>query len=244
MALFGTHDSMDQCTETNHGISMYYSVPYVRGDPRFRAPTKWNYQKLESRPFYDRANFDVALYLEAHSSEIIAEYQDAVKDKLRTHPDTRTEVASGKWQWMQLYGIGGRNDQVCAKLPKTAAVVDSLPINIPFGFVFFSQMSPGTHITRHTGSSNLRIRLHLGVDVPSQEPDGTPFSQKIRVGTQAQGWSSGKVLTFDDAFEHELTYNSSLPRTVLLVDVSLLLIVAPVADVLPQPDLTRSSTSF
>ena len=72
----------------------------------------------------------------------------------------------------------------------------------------------------------------------------TPDDLAIRVEDQTCQWEEGKVLIFDDAFEHELTYNSSLPRTVLLVDVSLLLIVAPVADVLPQPDLTRSSTSF
>jgi aspartyl/asparaginyl beta-hydroxylase (cupin superfamily) len=48
----------------------------------------------------------------------------------------------------------------------------------------------------HTGPSNERIRLHLGLEVSGD--------CGIRVAGTAQKWKEGELLIFDDSFEHEV----------------------------------------
>ena len=88
-----------------------------------------------------------------------------------------------------------------------------MPINETHGFVAFSKLSPGTHIKPHTGSSNLRLRYHLGIDVP--EPDMV----KIRVGDQTRPWLENKCIIFDDSYEHEVIHEGKKDRIVFIVDL-------------------------
>ena len=79
-----------------------------------------------------------------------------------------------------------------------------------------SVLLPGTHIRPHTGTTNARVRTHLGVAVP----DG---DAAIRV-TDAGGtegvhrWEVGKVLAFDDSFEHEVWNRAESARVVIILD--------------------------
>lgn len=229
-----SEDLMNQSTETNHGLKMYYCKPYVRGDPRFRNPTKWKYSLLESRPFW-RSNHKDAEIIESNAEVIRKEVNDALRktDAMLDHPDMRTEVSSGKWSWMSLYGIGGKNETFCKILPRTAKIVESTRLCVPFGFAFVSRIQPQTHIEQHTGSSNLRIRMHLGIEVPKYENgnSGKLFESAIRVGTEKKSWKQDEVMTFDDSFEHEVDYKSGNSRTVLIVDIW-------------HPDMTQAEISI
>lgn len=220
-SVYSFENKINKATETNHSLKMYYFQPYAPKECRFRNPTKWCYSVLESRPFWDQKSVPDAQILEEHASKIISEYQGLASRSLVLHPDQRTEVESGKWQWLHLYGVGGRQPGNCRIVPQTAAVVDSLNICKPFGFVFFSKIAPKTHIVPHTGSSNLRIRLHLGVDIPKFEwgNSGEKFSSCIRVGKESRTWSQGKTMVFDDSFEHGVNYTSDNPRSVLIADI-------------------------
>ena len=73
-------------------------------------------------------------------------------------------------------------------------------------------LAPGTHLLAHTGSTNLRLRHHLALEVPSDPPS------QIRVGTETREWVKGEVLVFDDSFEHEVTSSGSMQRVALIVD--------------------------
>ena len=88
-----------------------------------------------------------------------------------------------------------------------------MPINNIFGFAAFSKLSPGTHIKPHTGSSNLRLRYHLGIKVPQQE------NIEIRVGNTTKTWLQDKCIIFDDSFEHEVFHNGDKERIVFIVDL-------------------------
>ena len=84
----------------------------------------------------------------------------------------------------------------------------------------FSILDEGTHIKPHCGPSNHKWRFHLGVIVPDNG------STSIRVGDPlADGarrpWEEGKVLLFDDSYEHEVFHDGlgQGPRVVLIVDV-------------------------
>jgi aspartyl/asparaginyl beta-hydroxylase (cupin superfamily) len=78
----------------------------------------------------------------------------------------------------------------------------------------FSIFEPGKHLPAHRGPYNGVLRLHLGLIVPDAEPDKIA----IRVDRQVCRWQEGKVLIFDDAYEHEAWNHSSETRVVLFVD--------------------------
>jgi len=202
-------------TETNHALSMWYFQPYVRGDPKFRNPTKWDFAHLKSSPFPKKMVQKSVDLLKSHAADVRTEYVNNVVGNLIVHPDQRTEVNGGHWDWNFLYGTTGKNQEVCDRVPLTTAVVNKLPTTYNYGFAFFSRLKPGTHIKAHTGSTNLRIRLHLGLVIPD-EPD---YQATIRVGTEHQAWAQDDVLVFDDAFEHEVIYEGKTERAVFIVDI-------------------------
>lgn len=70
-------------------------------------------------------------------------------------------------------------------------------------------LAPRTHIRRHCGPTNARLRLHLGLVVP----DGC----SIRVGDEVRTWVEGRCLLFDDSFEHEVRNDTDRARVVLLL---------------------------
>jgi hypothetical protein len=203
-------------TAKNHGLSMWYFKPYEAGDPKVRNPTKWKFDVLESSPFPENIVQDSVNKLRAHAVEIRQEFEQKMAPSMNPHPDSKTEMEGGSWEWNFLYGTTGKNHEVCKRVPKTHAVVTSLPVTYNYGFVFFSRIKPGTHIKKHTGCTNLRIRLHLGVQIPTEEGGYVPT---IRVGTEHHPWKQDDVLVFDDAFEHEITYEGKQERAVFIVDV-------------------------
>ena len=86
------------------------------------------------------------------------------------------------------------------------------------GQVKLSLMAPGIHVLPHCGPTNARIRMHLGLQVP----EGITF----KVGGEDAAWQEGKVLVFDDSFEHEVEAQPDAcagkgcdERIVLIVDL-------------------------
>jgi beta-hydroxylase len=77
----------------------------------------------------------------------------------------------------------------------------------------FSIFDPGKHLPAHRGPYNGVLRLHLGLIVPEPRE-----KIAIRVDKQVCHWSEGKVLIFDDAYEHEAWNHSDKTRVVLFVD--------------------------
>eukprot|EP00658_Telonema_sp_P-2_P022506 TRINITY_DN189_c0_g1_i4.p1 TRINITY_DN189_c0_g1~~TRINITY_DN189_c0_g1_i4.p1 ORF type:complete len:243 (-),score=70.72 TRINITY_DN189_c0_g1_i4:89-817(-) len=195
--------------------SMWYFRPYGAIDPDVRNPTKWNFDVLESVPFPESMVQDSADLLRNHAGEIRREFETSLESRMTAHPDAKTEVDAGHWDWNFLYGTTGKNQDVCSRAPITHGVIQQLPVTYNYGFVFFSKLAPGTHINAHTGSTNLRIRLHLGIRIPEEKG----YTATIRVGSQHQAWRQDDVLVFDDAFEHEIRYDGKSERVVLIVDL-------------------------
>jgi len=79
---------------------------------------------------------------------------------------------------------------------------------------FFSVLAPGTHVTKHNGPTNKKLRLHLPIIV------GTPGSARLRVEHETRALTPGKCVVFDDSFEHEAWNNDPThSRLVLIVDI-------------------------
>ena len=96
--------------------------------------------------------------------------------------------------------------------PRTAELIANQPAfnTVVHSSHFFSRLTPGSHISKHCGPSNLRLRCHLGLQVP----DGC----RIRVGDEIRAWKQGECLVFDDSFEHEVFHDGNADRIVLICD--------------------------
>jgi aspartate beta-hydroxylase len=108
---------------------------------------------------------------------------------------------------------GRRDDANCARCPRTAAAIESLPVlDIPGKgpTAMYSILKPHTRIPPHTGTTNARTTIHL----PLVVPPGCGF----RVGAEVREWREGEAWAFDDTIEHEAWNDSDSPRAILIID--------------------------
>ncbi len=194
----------------NYGAeSIYYKI-IEKKSPKLSNPSIWNLKNLNSKPWFEKDKW--SKYLENNSRIIKEEF---LSSDLKTieHPGNQMLAENGEWSSITLIGAKGKNLIYEKNFPNTFKLLKCMPINETYGFVAFSKLSPGTHIKPHTGSSNLRLRYHLGIKVP--EPDLV----NIRVGDQTKPWIEDKCIIFDDSFEHEVIHNGKKDRIVLIVDL-------------------------
>ncbi|KAI9996043.1 hypothetical protein PInf_013221 [Phytophthora infestans] len=100
------------------------------------------------------------------------------------------------------------NRQLC---PKTAAIIES--IDGHYDHAFFSALAPRTHVKKHHGPANKKLRCHLPLVVPEGKC-------RLRAGDEVVDVQEGKCFIFDDSFEHEAwNDDGSRSRIVLIIDV-------------------------
>jgi aspartyl/asparaginyl beta-hydroxylase (cupin superfamily)/Tfp pilus assembly protein PilF len=184
-----------------------------------------HYPFLPADEFFDREHFPWLETLEAATAEIRKELERILGDPdagLAPYVDQPSGVPENKWSpldksldWsaLHLWRDGERIDAACARAPKTAALVESLPLcRIPgrAPAVFFSILRSGKHIPPHTGVTNVRSIVHLPLIVP----EGCTF----RVGGETRPWVEGEAFVFDDTIEHEAHNPTDRDRAVLILD--------------------------
>lgn len=178
-----------------------------------RRPTEF-LPRIGGGPIFPPSRFWFVPLLEAAYPAIRAEV-DAVGDPSASGGRSVEEplVGQGRWDQVVLYEGGRRQHDACSRFPVTASVVERIPEATTFGpgVVTLSWLAPGTHVVAHCGSSNTKLRVHLGLRVP----DGP----ELRVADQRLTWQEGRCLVFDDSYEHEVWHRGDRPRLVLLVDV-------------------------
>jgi aspartate beta-hydroxylase len=185
-----------------------------------------HYPFLPADEFFDAEQFPWLGELEAATSTIVAELQSILADpqsELMPYISLPPGVPANKWSGLDksldwgafhLWKEGERFDDACARAPRTAALVESLPICHIEGRapnVFFSILKAGSHIPAHTGVTNVRSVVHLPLIVP----EGCEF----RVGGETRSWAPGRAFAFDDTIEHEAWNRSQVDRAVLIIDV-------------------------
>jgi Aspartyl/Asparaginyl beta-hydroxylase len=129
--------------------------------------------------------------------------------------DHRVVREGGRWTEYILFGTGSLSsdrDAIVTKslLRKHVATAVSLAES-GGGEVVFSRLAPHTYIDAHCGPTNLRWTAHLGLVVPAKGVC------RIRVANEWHGWHAGKILLFDDSFEHEVINDTDEERIVLLI---------------------------
>uniref|UniRef100_A0A3P8WG01 Aspartate beta-hydroxylase n=1 Tax=Cynoglossus semilaevis TaxID=244447 RepID=A0A3P8WG01_CYNSE len=129
-------------------------------------------------------------------------------------PEEENLREKGEWGQYTLWQQGRKVGNACQGVPKTCALLERHPeaTGCKRGQIKFSVMQPGTHVWPHTGPTNCRLRMHLGLVVPKQ-------GCRIRCTDQIREWEEGKVLIFDDSFEHEVWQDADSYRLIFIVDV-------------------------
>ncbi|XP_051577012.1 aspartyl/asparaginyl beta-hydroxylase-like isoform X2 [Myxocyprinus asiaticus] len=129
-------------------------------------------------------------------------------------PEDENLREKGDWGQFTLWQQGRKAAASCLSVPKTCALLERYPeaTSCKRGQIKFSVMQPGTHVWPHTGPTNCRLRMHLGLIIP-------PKGCKIRCTNQTREWKEGKVLIFDDSFEHEVWQEAESYRLIFIVDV-------------------------
>lgn len=168
------------------------------------------YPGLQSTPWYDPAAIPAALELERAATQIAAEFRRL--DPRAFVPENEPIKREGAWDVFILYERGKRHDDRCALFPTVTAIVEAnRTVRSLAGLVYFSRLAPHTRVARHWGPTNMRVRAHLGIDIPPH--------CGIRVGETAATWQNGRCIVFDDSFPHEVWNESERERIVLVVDL-------------------------
>jgi beta-hydroxylase len=185
----------------------------LRWSGRFQA----RHSRIATTPVIDQEAFDWVAGLESAWRSIRAEL-----DPLLDHPETipafhqispdQRRISKGdNWKTFGFYVYGKRVDQNCALCPRTAAILDALP---GMRTAMFSILAPRYHIQPHRGPTRAVVRAHLGLKVPRDWE-----KLWIRVDHEILHWQEGKVILFDDTYEHEVRNDTDDTRVVLFLDI-------------------------
>ncbi|MDB6092146.1 MAG: aspartyl beta-hydroxylase [Gammaproteobacteria bacterium] len=197
--------------------------PAVYPDPRQR-PKFLLFPGLPTSAYIDLAQFDWIEALQAATPAIREEL-----DRLLPSPTGRERVfesealeaqnmrgleAAPSWNGYYFFRHGERRDDNCRSCPATTGALESLPlarIREHGPEVLFSVFTAGTLLMPHRGVTNTRVVGHLPLIVPED--------CALSVGGEIHEWRTGKIVVFDDTYEHEAWNRSRNTRVVLIFDV-------------------------
>lgn len=180
-------------------------------DPR-QQPTAVVVPGLSAKPFHDPAAFPWMKRLEEAADDIrreamaIGDTEPSLQPYGTTYGVAETD---DKWRVFYLRCQRAAQREHMARCPKTAQLIEALSMDA--GEIYFSVLYPGMHIQAHHGVMNARLTCHLALEIPSD--------CAIRVSDETRSWENGKMMVFDDTYEHEAWNRSDRRRVVLLFDV-------------------------
>jgi aspartate beta-hydroxylase len=183
---------------------------YIGGLRRNPPGRMMHYPDLWSQPWWDPRQFALCRDLELRSDEIREEFSRLTSRHFQEEREGIPRV--GTWNVSFLYEIGGfKNDRNAAACPVTTSIIEAHRTMRGYGGTcYFSCLDPMTTVAAHRGSTNLRLRCHLGIEIPDR--------CGVRAGGEARSWQAGRCIVFDDSFEHEAWNHSGQRRVVLIVD--------------------------
>ncbi len=213
-----------QLLDTSPQIQEAFDLLTGKTDLYLQQPSMFFFPGLPQRAWYEREEFDWTESVESYTGNIVAEIQNLLPSPSAFEPYVQGQsgrpapnnplLNDPSWSAAYLWKSGVRQDILAGKVPSAMKALEAAPLPVipdRAPMALFSRLQPGTHIKPHHGMLNTRLICHLPLIVP----DGCG----IRVGAKSRQWESGKLLVFDDSFEHEAWNNGSSDRTVLLFEV-------------------------
>lgn len=186
---------------------------FLRWNGRFQA----RHSLIPTTPKINNEVFDWVTRLEDAWPEIRAEldhlleHPEDIPSFHQISPDQKRISKGDNWKTFGMYVYGQRIDQNCEICPRTAEAISAIP---GMYTAMFSILKPHYHIVPHKGPTRAVVRAHLGLKVPKERE-----KVWIRVDDQILHWEEGKVLLFDDSYEHEVLNDTDELRAVLFLDI-------------------------
>jgi hypothetical protein len=128
--------------------------------------------------------------------------------------------AGGEWRELVVHGTGSIPSHWAPVTERSVPPCVRDLVLAGAGEVIFSVLMPGTHVQPHTASHNLRLTAHLGLRIPQpkeEEEEEEDPSCYLQVADQKLLWKTGKVIVFDDSYEHSVVNDSKEIRAILLL---------------------------
>jgi hypothetical protein len=168
------------------------------------------YPGLRVEPWHDPHRFPIVADLERLAPEIAREAKGFDADRFQ---DEAEDIGrTGRWGVLFLLEMGRRHDENLARCPALRSVLERhRTLTTRAGLMYFSCLDPQTRVAPHRGPTNVRLRCHLGLEVPG--------GCGLRVGGVTRAWEEGRCLVFDDSFSHEVWNESDRRRVVLVLDL-------------------------
>ncbi len=166
---------------------------------------------VPARPFYESAEFEWAQVLEREYPLIKKELNQVLSESASGFKGYMSEsnYRHQGWNTFNFFFYGKKFEENCERCPETTRILESLP-RFEKDHIMFSSLNPHARIPPHVGPMNGILRGHLGLVVPQ--------GCYIRVGPDERTWEEGKMLVFDDSFEHEVWNHSDFVRIVLFMN--------------------------
>lgn len=169
------------------------------------------YPDLPSQPWYNSQSLPIVRDLEESFKKIREEIMQLQNKDF--HSESEKIARKGQWDVFFFYERGKKNVENCSRCPTITRIIEQHEtIRSHAGLIYVSRMQAGTHIAPHRGPTNLRLRCHLGIQIP----DG---NCGLRVGNQIGEWKQGQCIVFDDFYEHEAWNETTEDRIVLIIDL-------------------------
>lgn len=174
-------------------------------------PRKSVYPDLPSQPWHDPKGFPIVAALDAAYVQIKEEVMRLRDEDFHQESETISRV--GSWDVFFFYERGNKNIGNCARCPTITTIIEQHEtLRSQAGLIYLSRLKSGTYIAPHRGPTNLRVRCHLGIQVPEGDC-------RLRVGNEVGVWKQGGCIVFDDYYEHEAWNRTDEDRIVLIVDL-------------------------
>jgi aspartate beta-hydroxylase len=214
----------DSLTRVDEAVRYYLLEAQAHyPDPR-QQPTFFYVPGLPASPYFEPALFPWIEALEARTGALRAELERLLPsaqgrervfgtDALEQE-NLRGTGTAPSWNGYYLYRYGVRREDNCRACPDTAAALDAVPlchIREHAPEALFSVFTAGTHLLPHRGVTNSRLVAHLPLIVPAD--------CALRVGGELHAWQEGRVVVFDDTYEHEAWNRSGDIRVVMIFDI-------------------------
>ena len=187
-------------------------VKLMRGVAEFQA----RHSLVGTGPILDNAEFPWISELEAAfplvraELDALLEHPERIPAFHQISPDQARISRGDNWKVFTFHAYGTRIEDNRKLCPETSRMIDQVP---GLQNAWFSILAPGYHIPPHHGPTRAVVRLHLALVVPEDRA-----SCWIRVDDQICTWEEGRVLVFDDTFEHEVRNDTPERRVVLFID--------------------------
>lgn len=179
------------------------------GNPLQRPVSRY-VRGLTSKPWYNTEDYPFIARIEAGYQDIKSELLTNLQERKHLFTgETENLHVGGEWTELRLKSSGYGFTQYTQYFPKTMKHIQKC--GQEFTSIKFSAIQPGTHIRTHTGPSNERLRLHLTLIHSG--------GARIRVGNEWHTWVEGKIIMFDDSWEHEVIHTGTDIRVVLIMDI-------------------------